>query len=628
MMKKMIRAFAGILLCFGTMTPVYAENADDPAFDEWLDRQFRESVEQDYTSMHFYVRHWKEAGLTKPEINFGEAGLDSYDEAIVECQKTLDELQAFDYDKLSVRQQHDYDAMLFSQTSVMKLNEYPMLAFAFDPSNNIVDNLHTNLTEFVFYEEEDFDDYLTLLKTAPDFLDQIMELTKQQAAEGYFLIDSALDQTLSEIDKFTENKTNNPLVAVFNNNVEAFDGLSSSKKEQLKKDNEEYVLNTYIPYVENLRAELESLRGSRKGGDSYADLKDGKEYYAAYLKYCTGLDRTPEEILEIGTKYIKNLLPSYIVMITAADDAVTEEQVAFKDAEEILNYLKQHLSDYPEIPETSFTVSYLDPSLASDSIGAYYMVPPVDDYGNNVIKVNGSNVDDMNNLYYYLAHEGYPGHLFAHTWCHEDGEKPVRQLLSFLGYGEGWAMYTSGQMWKESGLSPQAAELNRLDWDLNYVLMAVADIGVNAIGWSVKELGDYLDRLGLNSSAAQDLYDNACMTPGSLVPYGIGLAFMDTLRENTEAQLGSAFDPVEYHEAVLRYSERPLDLLEKDIQAYLESKDIAYDPNAADSTEPAETADSGSGSLILIGAAAAAAVILGTIIILRSRNKREDPFGA
>lgn len=610
----------------GSLTPVIAENKDDPAFDEWLDEQFTELVESDYTSMHFYMRYWREAGLTKPDVNFGDPSLESYDDAVKDCEETLQELAEFDYDKLSVRQQHDYDAIRFSQEKIKVLNEYPMMDFAFDPANCIVDNLNTNLTEFVFYDAEDFDDYITLEKSAIDYLDGIMELTKKQASEGYFLIDSALDQTLSEIRKFTDNKENNPLVVIFEKNVDASKELSNSKKEKLKSKNEDFVLNTYIPYLENMMDELEKLRGSRKGGDSYADLKDGKAYYAAFLQNAACLDRTPEEILKICTDYLKGLLPKYINILMYNQEDAYSGQLEFEDAEEILNYLKGHLDGFPEIPETAFTVSYLDPSLASDSIGAYYMVPPVDDYGNNVIKVNGSNVEDVNNLYYYLAHEGYPGHLFAHTWSHEDGEKPVRQVLSFLGYGEGWAMYASGRMWHKSGLDQLSAEFNRLDWDLNYVLMAAADIGVNALGWKEKDLRKYLTDLELNGEVAADLYTSACETPGSLVPYGVGLAFMDTLRDRAEAQLGKDFDEVEYHEVVLRYSERSLDALEQDVKAWMESKGVAYEPDAPLPVDPVPASQSDLIKYISLGAGVL--VVLLVVVILRSCNKRKDPFGA
>ena len=44
-------------------------------------------------------------------------------------------------------------------------------------------------------------------------------------------------------------------------------------------------------------------------------------------------------------------------------------------------------------------------------------------------------------LFTTLAHEGYPGHLYQTTYYANTNPDPLRNLLNFSGYVEGWATY-------------------------------------------------------------------------------------------------------------------------------------------------------------------------------------------
>ena len=63
-----------------------------------------------------------------------------------------------------------------------------------------------------------------------------------------------------------------------------------------------------------------------------------------------------------------------------------------------------------------YRVNYLDASVASDLVSAYYVVPPIDSPSKNVIKVNPNNTD-LVSLFSTLAHEGFPGHLYQNNYA-------------------------------------------------------------------------------------------------------------------------------------------------------------------------------------------------------------------
>ena len=69
------------------------------------------------------------------------------------------------------------------------------------------------------------------------------------------------------------------------------------------------------------------------------------------------------------------------------------------------------------------------------------MIPPIDNSGENVIYINPGHISDDLTLFTTLAHEGYPGHLYQTVYYSATKHPPIRDLLSFGGYTEGWATY-------------------------------------------------------------------------------------------------------------------------------------------------------------------------------------------
>lgn len=70
------------------------------------------------------------------------------------------------------------------------------------------------------------------------------------------------------------------------------------------------------------------------------------------------------------------------------------------------------------------------------------MVPAIDNTKENVIYINQGHIPDDLDFYTTLAHEGYPGHLYQTTYFASTNPAPLRSLLNFGGYTEGWATYS------------------------------------------------------------------------------------------------------------------------------------------------------------------------------------------
>lgn len=622
-MKKLVNGILGtFLLISSILTPIHAEES----FSEFEDELFQEMMSEDYTTLHFSLRDYQKYGIEKPEVNIGDASWDEYEDSVEDCDEYLKKLQSFDYDSLSETEQKDYRTIAFYLERNKELNSYPYFDWAFNSAEGVIDNLLTTFTEFVFYEKEDIDDYLTTLASVPAYLDQCLENTKKQAAEGYFLTDAMLKETEDAIEKFVDKKDDNELIKIFDENIDAFDGLSAEEKEAYKKKNQEIVLNAYIPSYEKVAEELQKLKGARKADYNVSSLDGGSEYYAALARYKTSIDADVETILDICTQYIeKSVDELYDIMQNHSE--VTEETLDFDSAEDVLSYLEGHLDAFPALDKVYYNVQYLDPSVANDSIVAYYLSPPVDDMRDNVIKINGDNVSDVIDLYTTLAHEGFPGHLYQTNYYIQQQPSLLRTQLTMMGYQEGWGMFAEGQALHVSGLSEYASEYQKINIELNYVLSAAVDLGVNGLGWSTKDVSKYLDNLDLNSSIAKDLYDFATLQPGTILPYGVGVAMFELLENKAKNALGNDFDQKAFNEVLLNDGNRPFEVVEDDVNVYCgidgndENNIISHRSNSKETPVKEDV------NWLVYGVCGCGIIVIGALgVILYVKSRKDDPF--
>lgn len=622
-MKKLVNGILGtFLLISSILTPIHAEES----FSEFEDELFQEMMSEDYTTLHFSLRDYQKYGIEKPEVNIGDASWDEYEDSVEDCDEYLKKLQSFDYDSLSETEQKDYRTIAFYLERNKELNSYPYFDWAFNSAEGVIDNLLTTFTEFVFYEKEDIDDYLTTLASVPAYLDQCLENTKKQAAEGYFLTDAMLKETEDAIAKFVDKKDDNELIKIFDENIDAFDGLSAEEKEAYKKKNQEIVLNAYIPSYEKVAEELQKLKGARKADYNVSSLDGGSEYYAALARYKTSIDADVETILDICTQYIeKSVDELYDIMQNHSE--VTEETLDFDSAEDVLSYLEGHLDAFPALDKVYYNVQYLDPSVANDSIVAYYLSPPVDDMRDNVIKINGDNVSDVIDLYTTLAHEGFPGHLYQTNYYIQQQPSLLRTQLTMMGYQEGWGMFAEGQALHVSGLSEYASEYQKINIELNYVLSAAVDLGVNGLGWSTKDVSKYLDNLDLNSSIAKDLYDFATLQPGTILPYGVGVAMFELLENKAKNALGNDFDQKAFNEVLLNDGNRPFEVVEDDVNVYCGIEGNDENNIISHRSNNKETPVKEDVNWLVYGVCGCGIIVIGALgVILYVKSRKDDPF--
>ena len=575
-----LRTLGTCLITAGLITasfmPARAEEEGNPDFDRFCDSEYVHMMESDYMTMHYSIKDYRALSINKPETTIGDASWESFADAVNDGEASREKLNSFSYSSLSREQQRVYDLYQSYLKDMIDLNSNPWLAAYFNPADGIQENLLTNFTEFQFREKEDFDDYLSVMSTVPQYIDDALDVTKKQAAEGFFLRDDMLDMVEESIDGFTAKKEDNELIVTFNNKIDAFAGLSEDEKQMYRDRNREIVLNSFIPAYLRMKKELEGLRGSRSFDGGMADYPaGGREYYEMIVRAKTSSDESIEEQFQECSDYLEELIDEYIQLYIRnpnVDEMRLSENTSLKDPGESLEYLRNHLQNFPDAADVEYEYDWLDPSVANDSVVAYYVSPPVDDFRHNVIRINRDGIGDENDLYSTLSHEGFPGHLYQTTWYYNTSPRLLESEMGFIGYSEGWGMYSEWCAWEVSDIHPDAAELNRIFIALSYIEDAAVDLAVNGMGWGEDEVGDWLESIGLNRESTPDLVDFVIQRPGVILPYGVGMMRFLTLRKQTEDALKESFNAKEFHTVLLTGGDRPFDMVEEDVSAYIAAK--------------------------------------------------------
>ena len=243
------------------------------------------------------------------------------------------------------------------------------------------------------------------------------------------------------------------------------------------------------------------------------------------------------------------------------------------DATELLAEFEKKMTEVvPEIPSIRYTVSFLDASIASENTIAYYLIPPLDQETENIMKVNPAYADKAETLWTTLAHEGFPGHCYQHNYFQNTDPHPIRRVLSETAYAEGWAEIIALEAYRWLGIDDEnlieALQINAM---FGYYLQSLCDMRVNGLGWSEVDLTSYLSNFGYEDAAAQ-IYPQLVANPGVLLPYGVGEMKMEQLRDQAREALSDRFDQKAFYSVILDNGPRPFDLIEQDVQTYIQSQ--------------------------------------------------------
>jgi uncharacterized protein (DUF885 family) len=171
-------------------------------------------------------------------------------------------------------------------------------------------------------------------------------------------------------------------------------------------------------------------------------------------------------------------------------------------------------------------------------------------------------------------HEAIPGHHFQIAIQQElKGVPTFRKVLPFTAYIEGWALYAERLAWEEGFEKDPYSNLGRLQDELLRATRLVCDTGIHYKHWTREQAIQYMkDNTGIGELEITSEVERYIVSPGQACAYKVGQLKILELREKAKKELGDRFNIKDFHNVVLKNGAMPLQILEQQVDRYIQSK--------------------------------------------------------
>lgn len=549
---------------------LHAESSDRQ-FRTFTRSLFQTEVSANTISLHYTLRSPSDYGIADIPATYGSLSSDPV-AAKASVRNVLSSLQEFDPGTLSSENALTFKILDTYLKNASTGTDYLLYQEPLGPVSGIHTQLPVLLSEFSFYDTQDVETYLALLKETPSYFDSVIRFEQKKAASGLFMPDYQADSVLDTCQSFIDMGKENYLVSTFNERIASLDLLPENKKDSFQKENMKLVIEEIYPAYQNLITAIKSLKGKGMNEQGLSHFPYGKKYYEYLVRQTTGCNESISRLRLMTRAQILEDLSAMQKVLFPADAALTQASVLEQTSpDSMLDDLRSKITDtFPKIPDVDFQIKYVPESMQDYLSPAFYMIPAIDNLTENVIYINNGQTASGLNLYTTLAHEGYPGHLYQTVYFSASEPDPIRSILDFGGYVEGWATYAEMMSYYLAPLPKTEASLLQKNSSVILGLYALADMGIHYDGWSVTDTVRFFSDYGINDpNAVQSVYKLIIGSPANYLKYYIGyLKFYELKKEMADA-LGNQFSQKEFHRAVLDVGPAPFEIVYDEVEKNL-----------------------------------------------------------
>ena len=559
---------------------LYALTNDSRQFKTLTNELFLSELSGDALSLHYTLAYPEKYGFSE-EVSLSGYSSGSESQAAY-IQSLLDKLSEISPDHLTEENAFTYHLL----TRYLKLRlsgtEFDFYSEPLSPSSGMLSGLPILLADYTFRSEEDVEDYLALLDQTDTYFESLVQYEKEKSAQGLFMSDTSADKVIEQCSSIMDEELltsgEHFLHTTFEDRLAELeaDGLiSAQQKAQWISENDRLLTTVMAPAYETTADAFTLLSGTGKNDMGLCHFPKGKAYYEYLLATTTGSSRSVSEIKQMLFQDFQENFNALISILQRHPELISAEtefstNFPFSSPKEMLTDLQNRMSgDFPAFPQNtggfnpSCTIKSVSSSMEKYSSPAYYLTPPIDDLNNNIIYINHRNKPDGLTLYTTLAHEGYPGHLYQTVYSqlalNEQDASPLRRILHYGGYVEGWALYVENQsyyyaqeLFKDEPTKAAWCEVCRLNRNLQLCLYSLIDIAIHYDGATPAEVQIILQSIGItNPSSVLAIYQYITEEPVTYLKYYLGFLEFQSLKEEAQVLWENDFTLTRFHQFVL-----------------------------------------------------------------------------
>jgi uncharacterized protein (DUF885 family) len=442
-----------------------------------------------------------------------------------------------------------------------------------------------------FKTQQDYRNYLDRLKAIPRYFAQNIHWMKQGLNSGITQPQVVLKGFEHGINSFiVKDATTSLFYKPFNKAAPT--DMSGPQYQQLKIQAQKIISQAVIPaYQDFHHFMLNRYIPSARKTIGVSDTTDGTDYYTNRVKYYTTTQMSPEQVHQKGVEEVARIRSEMDKIISSLDFkgsfadflqflrvdkqfyATSAEQL-IKEATFIAKKMDAKLPGlFNYLPRTPYGVEAVPAHLAPKYTTGRYISPSQDDQpGYYWVNTYALERRPLYVLEALTLHEAVPGHHLQNALKRElTNLPPHRRFSNISAFGEGWGLYSEFLGLEAGFYQDPYSNFGRLTYEMWRACRLVVDTGMHVKGWSREKAIDFLQsNTALSVHNVITEIDRYISWPGQALSYKIGELTIKRLRRETQATLGAQFDLREFHHQILRQGPLPLNVLEKQINNYVE----------------------------------------------------------
>ncbi|MDR7193076.1 DUF885 domain-containing protein [Luteimonas terrae] len=439
--------------------------------------------------------------------------------------------------------------------------------------------------------------YVARLHAVATKLDQVRDNLDLQARHGVVPPRIALEGAALQIrDLVRVGVDASPFVRAFARKLDGAQGIDAALREELLRDARSAIEDATLPAYARLLARIEAAIATQDADNGVWALPDGADYYAAALRWNTGVGIDATQLHALGhdevsrirgemAAIVRDRLPLSDIDTPPGDTGVdaakaADAGVSDEDREALralvqarLDAIEDRLPGYFSALPTQPLDVQLAPSGTSGTAAVYY-IPPGGDVRPGTLMIDVAQVRALpeGGLPTLIYHNGLPGHHLQVGLAQAQVALPrLRRSLAPTAFTEGWAMYAE-RLAVEMGVyddDPQG-DLGRLRAELVHAARLVVDTGLHSERWSLAQAQAYLrDVAGMSEAQARTEAQRQLVRPGRACAHTVGLHTLLALRSHARQSLKTRFDLRAFHGVLLDNGALPLDVVSRAVDAWI-----------------------------------------------------------
>ena len=593
-----------------TTTEITATPAPEPVaviseterLNSWLDEQYEEQLE-------FSPQTRSVLGDKTDYDQLNDATLEAQDRVLEWRRQSVASMRSdFDYEALNEDGKLSYDMWEYTLEQAEAAYPYRNYGYIFGRGGP-----HASLPSFMisFHRIDDASDlqaYLSRLQQIDRVLGDLLDRSRQQAADGIRQPRFNYEFALTEIDRVTsgvpfntdDGSPNSPIWVDLQGKVDALvesSVLNSEAAQEYLTQAREILSGEVLGAYDEVRAWLEQdIANSSDEPQGVWALPDGENYYNQRLARMTTLELTADEIHNIGLSEVERLLAEMeaVKQQTEFEGTLQEffvyvredEQFYYANTDEerqeyldvnngYLDSIAERLPEYfGRLPKAPLVVRRVEAFREQAGAAQHYRQGAPDGSRPGVFY---SHMSDMSTLAKWQIediayHEGNPGHHMQISIQQELTDVPrFRTQYRTTAYTEGWGLYSEWLAKEMGGFQDPYSDFGRLAGEIWRAVRLVVDTGIHSRRWSEEQAVQYfLDNSPIPEGAVRSEVKRYFSNPGQATAYKIGMLNFQEARANAEAALGDAFDIREFHDVVLGAGAVPMPIMHARVERWVE----------------------------------------------------------